>query len=181
MWRLVTRADKPLAGKKKLPRASTSAEKPPPAPKTKPALRSYESAANRLMQSGSGTAVARKAKPSQGNMSALDAKNARRFKRGKMEIDARLDLHGLTSEKAHKQVHAFLQKHHAKGSRCLLVITGKGKRFTPEEPARPGVLQGLLPSWLGHDDIAPMILAFDHAPPALGGQGAWLILLKRKR
>ena len=110
-----------------------------------------------------------------GSYAGVDANTATRFRKGKYDIDATLDLHGHTREKAHRQLKSFIRSHYARDSRCLLVVTGKGKADAP------GVLREMLPQWLNEDDVRPMVLAFDHARQQHGGGGAYYILLKRKR
>ena len=100
----------------------------------------------------------------------IDRNTAERFRKGKYEIDATLDLHGLSRDKAQMALHRFLKSHYERGSRCLLVITGKGL-----------VLRESLPRWLAADELRPMILAFDTAKQKHGGSGAFYILLRRKR
>ena len=50
-----------------------------------------------------------------------------RVARGKEEIDARLDLHGLTQAQAHSALLHFMHNAHARDARLVLVITGKGR------------------------------------------------------
>jgi len=105
----------------------------------------------------------------------IDRNTAERFRKGDYPIDANLDLHGMTRDKAHGALVTFIESHYARGSRCLLVITGKGRG------ENMGVLREALPSWLQTPALRPMILAFDMAKQKHGGAGAYYILLKRKR
>ncbi len=108
----------------------------------------------------------------------LDRRNAQRFKQGAYRIDARLDLHGMTMIEAHDRLRAFLQSAYAQQYRCVLVITGKGRR-TAEAPA--GVLRQAVPVWLAESPLAPMITAVTQAQAKDGGTGAYYVLLKRQR
>src|SRR5690606_22113463 len=56
----------------------------------------------------------------------LDRRTAERLRRGELPIAARLDLHGMTQEEAHRALVRFLARAQAAGQRCVLVITGKG-------------------------------------------------------
>ena len=61
--------------------------------------------------------------------------------RGRKEIDARLDLHGMTQTRAHRALSEFLQRAHIDGLTFVLVITGKGsaaRRFRARGVAPPG-------------------------------------------
>ena len=56
----------------------------------------------------------------------LDRRKARRLARGTDEIEARLDLHGMTQDEACSVLDGFIRRCHASGMRTVLVITGKG-------------------------------------------------------
>jgi len=88
-----------------------------------------------------------------------------------------MDLHGLTQEEAHRALSAFVQGSQAAGRRCVLVITGKGLR----RDGTTGVLRAAVPHWLNQPDLRERIVAFTHATPRDGGEGALYLLLKRKR
>jgi DNA-nicking Smr family endonuclease len=111
----------------------------------------------------------------------IDRNTAEKFRKGKYPIDGTLDLHGMTQGKARAALGAFLLSHYGRGSRCLLVVTGKGIKKNGAEDAPRGVLRESLPVWLNDSDLAPVILTFDTAKQQHGGQGAYYILLRRKR
>lgn len=105
----------------------------------------------------------------------LDRRSLERLRRGELPVDRRLDLHGLTQDAAHALLTRAVLDAAAAGQRCLLVITGKGRR----EGA--GVLREQVPRWLNEGGLRPLLLAFVHAPARHGGEGALYVLLKRKR
>ena len=112
-----------------------------------------------------------------GDRAGVDKRTAKRLKRGQLAVEARVDLHGLTQEEAHRALSAFVQGSQAAGRRCVLVITGKGLR--PDGTV--GVLRAAVPHWLNQPDLRERIVAFTHATPRDGGEGALYLLLKRKR
>jgi DNA-nicking Smr family endonuclease len=114
-----------------------------------------------------------------GEQPGLDRRTAERLRRGEMPIEARLDLHGLRQGEAQDRLVRFLLESYASGRRCVLVITGKGNRFSPEQEA--GILRRMLPVWLGMMPLAPIILAHAPAKARDGGSGAFYILLRRQR
>ncbi|MBT4045923.1 MAG: DNA mismatch repair protein MutS [Rhodospirillaceae bacterium] len=121
-----------------------------------------------------------------GLSSGLDKRSAERLRRGQMVIDARLDLHGHTQADAHRAVHAFVAAGYRSGKRCVLIITGKGgprddfdSGFMPDRDS--GVLRRNLPRWLGEPAVRNMILRLQSARPQHGGEGAYYVLLRRKR
>jgi DNA-nicking Smr family endonuclease len=104
----------------------------------------------------------------------LDLSGQRRIRRGQSEIDARLDLHGHTQDTAHRELVSFILREHAAGSRCILVITGKGRLGT-------GVLRARLFDWIADPDLRNMIAGYARAHPRHGGEGAVYLFLKAKR
>ncbi|MBC7908642.1 MAG: Smr/MutS family protein, partial [Rhodospirillaceae bacterium] len=104
-----------------------------------------------------------------------DKRSAERMKKGEMEIDARLDLHGMTQDSAHAHLLAFIARAYDSGRRCVLVITGKGNR------EGTGVLRANTPRWLNQSPCRERILGFSFAKPQHGGEGALYVLIKRRR
>lgn len=111
-----------------------------------------------------------------GSSAGLDRRNAERLKRGKMSIEATLDLHGMTQAQAHGVLSRFVQRSESAGLRCVLVITGKG---IAKESG--GVLRNQVPNWLNEPGNRERILAFNYAQQSHGGTGALYVLLKRHR
>ena len=74
-------------------------------------------------------------------LAPLGRRERSQLSRGRKEIDARLDLHGMTQTRAHRALFGFLQRAHADGLTFVLVITGKGKtrrRIRTRRAAPPG-------------------------------------------
>ncbi len=122
--------------------------------------------------------------PSRGSIAGLDRRNAERLRRGKLPIDGRIDLHGMTQAEAHAALHRFVHASALSGRRCLLVITGKGLRenrsddiYAPE----PGILRRMVPQWLREPGISTHVLAVETAARQHGGGGAYYVLLRRQR
>lgn len=110
-----------------------------------------------------------------GSAPGLDKRTQLRLRRGQIEIQGVMDLHGLTQVEAHRALQGFIEGAYNAGKRAVLVITGKG--LTPGS----GVLRDAVPRWLNEDPLRKMILAFSHAQPKDGGEGALYVLVKRKR
>lgn len=87
---------------------------------------------------------------------------------------ATLDLHGLRVAVAERRFATFLAEASASGAKLVLVIVGKGRH----SPGGAGVLRGAIAEWLTASSAAAYVLAFRTAPPALGGSGGVLVLLK---
>lgn len=110
----------------------------------------------------------------------LDAATAKKFKRGKMPCDARLDLHGLTLAQAHSALISFIRHQAELGARSVLVITGKGAPAKNNEDRPTGKIKAELIYWLNAAPLRPFILAVNEAAPCQGGSGAVYVLLKRR-
>lgn len=95
----------------------------------------------------------------------------RDLRRGRWSIQNHTDLHGLNRHEAHEEVSRFLAESHSAGKRCLRIVHGRGHG----SPGREGILRQLVKSWLARRKD---VLAFCHAPPCDGGEGALWVLLK---
>jgi len=119
-----------------------------------------------------------------GAKDGIDRRTAQRFARGEMNIDARLDLHGLNLAQAESAVTSFIHRAAAADYRCVLVVTGKGRRShdTPSDSEAPrGRIRAEAPHWLNRPSLRPLILAVREAHYRHGGGGALYVLLKRRR
>jgi DNA-nicking Smr family endonuclease len=115
----------------------------------------------------------------------LDRQTSRQLDKGKIEVEAHLDLHGLRQRDAHAQLRRFLKTAQARGMKHVLVITGKGaepstSRSFYEEDER-GVLRQAVPHWLSGPDFASLVVSFSPAPRRLGGEGALYVRLRKPR
>jgi len=99
--------------------------------------------------------------------------------RGRKEIDARIDLHGMTQIRAHRVLLTFLQRAHSDGLTFVLVITGKGKVGGPE--AERGVLRRQVPQWLSLPEFRSLVVGFEEAHIGHGGEGALYVRVRRVR
>lgn len=102
----------------------------------------------------------------------LDEHTIRRLKKGRLEIDARIDLHGMTQSQAHGALRHFLRAAQASSGRIVLVITGKGR-------AGDGVLRRAVPLWLAEPGFRDMVGGFRSAAIGHGGEGAIYVRLRK--
>ncbi|MQY51954.1 DNA mismatch repair protein MutS [Rhodocyclus tenuis] len=98
----------------------------------------------------------------------------RDLRRGRWAIQGHLDLHGYTRHEAQEEVERFIDSALGAGQRCIRIVHGRGLG----SPGREGVLRTLVKSWLARRRD---VLAFCHAPPRDGGEGALWILLRTQR
>jgi DNA-nicking Smr family endonuclease len=169
LWERVAKSAEPLAKRKPAPApqpSKPSAKRPAkkPVPHRAPAMALPKAAL-----------VARS--------EALDRGTARKLERGRLAVEARLDLHGMRQRDAHAALRRFLKSAQHKGYRHVLVITGKGAEPDPrrsfyEEDER-GVLRQAVPHWLAAPDLAAVVVSYSEAPRRLGGEGALYVRLRR--
>lgn len=145
-----------------------------------------KSVQRRLQDSASPVSTASSPPEKPAALPGLDHRTAERFRRGKMPIEAVLDLHGMNVSEAYPAFIRFVRDCHGRGLRCVLVITGKGRRRgdsgggDPFAPA-PGILRRSLPGWAEDPALAGLILRLSPARPQHGGNGAFYLLLRRTR
>ncbi len=165
LWQHVTRSIRPLQSSKKpvaKPAGKTAAVKSAPTPKVKikpspaPALPVRVSTTQKAPSFNTG----------------FDKSTENKMKKGKLEIEARIDLHGMTQDEAFRALTRFIATANRSGKRNLLVITGKGKISTG------GILRKNLPLWLEGD---ARILALTPAAQKDGGSGAFYIRLRKDK
>jgi len=108
----------------------------------------------------------------------LDGKRAQQFLKGQIEIDGRIDLHGLTLDLAHKALAGFLMQARCRGHRMVLVVTGKG---AGPKGGNAGALKRLVPMWLSGPPFETLLAGLATAQPRHGGEGALYLYLRRKR
>lgn len=111
----------------------------------------------------------------------LDRRTAERLRKGVREPDARIDLHGMTADRAHRACLQFLAGAAARGDRVVLVITGKGKRDEHGYVTGRGILRESLPGWLRASPLGHSIVGIYQAHRRHGGEGAFYVYLKRRR
>lgn len=111
-------------------------------------------------------------------LAPLEARFRRRLARGVAEIDARIDLHGLRQEEAHRRLNGFLSGAQARGHKLVLVITGKGGG-SADPHAERGVLRRAVPLWLSSPIARSIVIGFEPADPVHGGAGALYVRIRK--
>lgn len=102
----------------------------------------------------------------------LTGNRLRQLKRGIIQLNRQLDLHGLTREEALASLAPFLAAARSAGEKGVLVITGKGTHSV-DGP----VLQQTVAGWL-RDQGRELVAEYAPAPAELGGSGAFVIFLR---
>jgi DNA-nicking Smr family endonuclease len=164
VWAMVAKTAKPLKGKPGLPTEPAKIETEPMeallsvAPEPAPPPRPEKSAPKQ--KSG---------------QHPFDQQTRDKLLKGRLPIEARVDLHGMTQSEAHGLLLSFLQRAHAAGVRYVLVITGKGASFGSD-----GALKRAVPAWLSTPLFRVLVSGHDDAARQHGGAGALYVRLRRR-
>ncbi len=167
LWESVAKQAKPLRKRARPVKAVQDLVEETPA-KTGPVLRLNPPV----------TAKIPSAPPAPPPLAPLGRRERSKLSRGRKDIDARLDLHGMTQSRAHRVLLNFL--HHAQedGMSVVLIITGKGKSGAESER---GVLRRQVPQWLSLPEFRSVVIGFDEAHIGHGGEGALYVRVRRAR
>ena len=115
--------------------------------------------------------------------SGVNGATQERMRRGLLEPDARIDLHGMTQGAAHRTLFTWLAAAHSRGYRLVLVITGKGNPNNDDNApwmmSPHGVLKQMVPRWLNEAELAALIAHVRPAHIKHGGDGALYVYLRK--
>jgi DNA-nicking Smr family endonuclease len=172
LWESVAKQTKPLRKKPRAAKAepvlsdAEAAEiaKPAASPRPHPAAKTSHAPKPQL--------------PAAPPLAPLGRRERSQLSRGRKEIDARLDLHGMTQIRAHRALAGFLQRAHSDGLTFVLIITGKGKMGAESER---GVLRRQVPQWLSLPEFRSLVVGFEEAHVGHGGEGALYVRIRRAR
>lgn len=156
LWGRVARSATPLPGRVAFPAPEPQAVSAPPV---------TEPVSARL-----GAVAAALPKPP--DKQIIDRPTRQKLSKGRLAIEARVDLHGLTQGEAHGLLLSFLHRAHAGGLRHVLVITGKGA-------GGDGVLKRAVPSWFATASFRGLVGGYELAARPHGGDGALYVRLRR--
>ncbi|TPM35440.1 Smr/MutS family protein [Mesorhizobium sp. B2-3-5] len=161
LWSLVARTAKPLKGRASVDIPDMTADAKPATPQAAQPVASPAGAA----------------KPKAQHVThRLDEPTLDKLSKGRLPIEGRVDLHGMTQDEAYSLLFSFLHRAHAGGVRYVLVITGKGSSSGGD-----GVLRRAVPAWLSTPAFRPLVSSHDHAARNHGGSGALYVRLRRVR
>lgn len=159
LWNLVARSAKPLAGKEPpvpLPELPAREERAAPAPRDE-------------------TQEGPPARPKALKVAhVFDTQIREKLAKGRLPLEGRVDLHGMTQDEAYWLLLSFLRRAQQGGVRYVLIITGKGSSSRGE-----GVLRRSVPQWLATPPFRALVSGHDDASPRHGGSGALYVRIRR--
>lgn len=117
-----------------------------------------------------------------------DHKWQQKLRRGKLRPEGKIDLHGMTQDRAYEALCHYIEQAQSRGKRFILVVTGKGGRKSAYEEMsyadydrNRGILKSNVPRWLSQGQLASRIISYYDANQEHGGDGALYVVLKRIR
>jgi len=163
LWTVVTADVRPF-------RARTVAATPEPAPAAAPPPAPVAPATL-----GAGAPAPQRDRPKPpAPLVDLDHRTRTKLRRGRLDVDAKLDLHGMRQAEAQRALHDFLHRAQSAGAKIAIVVTGKG--LGREEG---GVLRRLAPLWLQAPYLRDIVVGFGEAAHHHGGEGALYVRIRR--
>jgi DNA-nicking Smr family endonuclease len=173
LWESVAKQIKPLRKKPRIAKTQLVA------PEVETPVAAKPAASPRLPPSAKTPRALKPAvPPAPPPLAPLGRRERSQLSRGRKEIDARLDLHGMTQARAHRALSGFLHRAHDDGLTFVLVITGKGKMGSESER---GVLRRQVPQWLNLPEFRSLVVGFEEAHIGHGGEGALYVRIRRSR
>ncbi|WP_417320818.1 Smr/MutS family protein [Emcibacter sp.] len=117
---------------------------------------------------------------------AVDHNWQQKLRRGRAPVEGKIDLHGMTQDRAYRALSSYISRARSGGKRVILVVTGKGgpKRDLSslsqrEYENRRGVLRDQVPNWLSSGELRHSVVSFFSANREHGGEGALYVILRK--
>lgn len=184
LWKTFTKGVKPLDAAKLKALMDDQPTDSIPTAKPKPQTEPYKTGATQ-------SEIMREMASRPAKRTPVNRTPEKKVRRGQMEIEARLDLHGMTTVHARHALLDFLHRCRGKGMKTVLVITGKGagaralderrfKPWDPEERALPGILRRSFTAWMRDPDFAQLASGYGEAARRHGGAGAFYVMLRQR-
>lgn len=180
LWEHVASSVTPLKGKRKA--AATTHEPTPPVTPQRLPLREKVKPKSTVATPQRSTrdvavraVVTPMASTTTRTTAGFDRATESKLRKGQLEIEGRIDLHGMTQDEAYRALARFIARAYGQRQRTLLVITGKGR-----VSQGGGVLRRLLPLWVSEADMKICVLACTPAAIKDGGDGAFYLRLRKK-
>tara|TARA_Y100000590_G_C15406688_1_gene895991 strand:- start:81 stop:635 length:555 start_codon:yes stop_codon:yes gene_type:complete len=114
----------------------------------------------------------------------------KKLRRGKIQVDKKIDFHGLTVFDAEEMFSESVLQNYYKKKRCLLFVTGKGLNINyqgdnEKDLKNPKLYYGKIRSafleWVKKPQLAKFILTIERANQEHGGDGAFYVYLRKNK
>lgn len=105
----------------------------------------------------------------------LGSPTHQKLAKGRLPIEGKVDLHGLTQSEAYTLLLSFLHRARSDGRRHVLVVTGKGL-----SSGGNGVLRRAVPGWFSTQPFRALVSGYEEAARGHGGSGALYVRLRKE-
>jgi DNA-nicking Smr family endonuclease len=109
-------------------------------------------------------------------VTGIDDRTRTNLRRGRLEVDVKLDLHGMRQQEAQRALFDFLYRAQAENAKVVIVVTGKG--LSSESG---GVMRRMVPMWLQAPNLRDIVVSFGEAARNHGAEGALYVGIRRLR
>ena len=172
LWAGVARQAVPLKG-----RALPELPEPPAAVAQPAGPKPGDAAAKPSVGLAAALARQRPSPPPLPSQHPIERPTRRKIAKGRIGIDARIDLHEMTQATAHSVLAGFLSQAQAMGMRHVLVITGRGGIAGGSR----GILRRVVPQWFASPQFRSLVSGFESAERHHGGDGALYVRVRRPK
>ena len=109
----------------------------------------------------------------------------KKLKKGTINVDKKIDFHGLTVEEARIKFIETIDLCFATNKRCILFITGKGMKASSGALAEKRLYYGKIRNeflhWESAQEVRSKILNVQQANLENGGDGAFFVYLRKNK
>ena len=112
--------------------------------------------------------------------------NNKKLKKGKIPINVKIDFHGMAYNDAKELFISSINQCFTDNKRCILYITGKGIRkqkdsYEQDNRLYYGKIRNGFDEWTKIKGVQEKILNIQEAPIKQGGDGAFLVFLRKNK
>ena len=111
----------------------------------------------------------------------IEKNKLKRIKSGRINIEASIDLHGLSLKEAEARLQLFVGESFQRKKRLLLIITGKGRNSKPNIHGKKQTIKSEINKWLSEDFYRDKVQYISKALDKHGGEGAYYFFLVKSK
>ena len=111
----------------------------------------------------------------------IEKNKLKRIKKGKINIEATIDLHGFSLKEAKARLQLFVGESFQRNKRLLLIITGKCRNSKPNIHGKKQTIKSEINKWLSEDFYRDKVQYISKALDKHGGEGAYYFFLLRSK
>ena len=129
--------------------------------------------------------IAIKVENNKKNYKIESASIEKKFKKGKILINKKVDFHGLSIEEAKRKFFWTIEECFYSNKRCILFVTGKGLKKLDRDTTSTRLFYGKIrenfQQWIYEKNVSEKILNVTPAGFSYGGDGAFFVYLRKNK